>query len=211
MGKKMMDREDARRAFKKPLAPLKGGRRKATQNLGQENPRPAGTPPAGSTPVGFPLLRGLGGFNTPPAGFPLCKGEQGGFNNTPPTGAKSPCYPADETSANPADNSHGVTTDIKRVRKFTGTTQAPSQTTQSKMKKNIGILTLMLLLATAAKAQIFTMENEVNELRDPVPDPWVENPNEYNLGVDYYAPVGDGIMLLAALGGAYLIRKKKRE
>ena len=81
------------------------------------------------------------------------------------------------------------------------------------MKRKIAILTLALLLATAAKAQIFTMENEVNELRDPVPvpDPWVENPNEYNLGVDYYAPVGDGIMLLAALGGAYLIRKKKRE
>ena len=81
------------------------------------------------------------------------------------------------------------------------------------MKRKIAILTLALLLATAAKAQIFTMENEVNELRDPVPvpDPWVENPNDYNLGVDYYGPVGDGIMLLAALGGAYLIRKRKRE
>ena len=79
------------------------------------------------------------------------------------------------------------------------------------MKRKIAILTLALLLATAAKAQIFTMENEVNKLRDNVPDPWVENPNEYNLGVDYYGPVGDGIMLLAALGGAYLIRKRKRE
>ena len=78
------------------------------------------------------------------------------------------------------------------------------------MKRKIAILTLALLLATAAKAQIFTMENEVNELRDNVPDPWVENPNDYNLGVDYYAPVGSGILLLAALSGAYLVGKRKK-
>ena len=89
--------------------------------------------------------------------------------------------------------------------------QVPGLTTQRKMKKNIVILTLFLLLAMAAKAQIFTMENEVNELRDPVPFEWVTNPVEYNQGYDVYTPIGEGIALLVALGGAYLLKKRKRE
>ena len=39
--------------FKNPLTPLKGGRRKATRNLG-----PIGSCPVGQRPAGFPLLRG---------------------------------------------------------------------------------------------------------------------------------------------------------
>lgn len=83
---------------------------------------------------------------------------------------------------------------------------------QKKMKRKIAILTLALLLAMAAKAQIFTMENEVNELRDPVPEPngWVINPQNYNEGTDSYTPIGNGIALLAALGGAYLMRKREK-
>lgn len=155
--------------------------------------------------------------NTPPTGTPPSgpapKGRNPINRRSRPTAAgdKRPCHPADGTSANPVDNSHGVTTDNKRVRKFTETMQVPGLTTQSKMKKNIVILTLFLLLAMAAKAQIFTMENEVNELRDPVPFEWVTNPVEYNQGYDVYTPIGEGIALLAALGGAYLLKKRKRE
>ena len=43
----------AYRGFHPPPGPLKGGRRKATQNLG-----PIGSRPVGQRPVGVPLLRG---------------------------------------------------------------------------------------------------------------------------------------------------------
>ena len=77
------------------------------------------------------------------------------------------------------------------------------------MKKNIAILTTILLLATAAKAQIIIMENE-NSPRTTT-DEWVINPLEYNGGYDDFTPLGDGIMLLAALGGAYLVGKHKNK
>ena len=81
------------------------------------------------------------------------------------------------------------------------------------MKKRITILTLSLLFATAVKAQIFIDGDEVNELRNsvPVPSEWVNNPQGYNQGVDAYTPVGSGLLLLAAMGGAYLLIKRKRE
>ena len=80
------------------------------------------------------------------------------------------------------------------------------------MKKRITILTLNLLFATAVKAQIFIDGDEVNELRNPVPVPseWVNNPQGYNQGVDAYTPVGSGLLLLAAMGGAYLVGKRKK-
>ena len=81
------------------------------------------------------------------------------------------------------------------------------------MKKTIAILTLCLLMATAAQAQIYVTENEANQ-RDPIvadPNVWPTNPQVHDQGNDDYAPVGDGLLLLVALGGAYLIRKKKND
>ena len=78
------------------------------------------------------------------------------------------------------------------------------------MKKNIAILTLALLLATVAKAQIYVTEGDDN-LRDPAQPTaiWPALPNDSNLGNDGYTPLGSGIALLSALGGAYLIGKRK--
>lgn len=78
------------------------------------------------------------------------------------------------------------------------------------MKKRITILTLSLLLATAVQAQIYVMENEANQ-REGVEVPnndWPDNPQVYNQGNDDYAPLGSGVLLLTALGGAYLLIKK---
>ena len=82
------------------------------------------------------------------------------------------------------------------------------------MKKILLILTLFLILAAPMRAQIFIMEEEENGR--------VENVfgnGEWNNIIIHgspddqmnYMPLGEGIMLLAALGGAYLIGKKKKK
>lgn len=76
------------------------------------------------------------------------------------------------------------------------------------MKKTITILTLCLLMATAAQAQIYVTENEANQRPIEEPNVWPLNPQAHDQGNDDYAPVGDGLLLLAALGGVYLLKKK---
>ncbi len=81
------------------------------------------------------------------------------------------------------------------------------------MKKTLKILTLILLLATTARAQIYTGEGEGNnrlEGLEPSNGLYIDNPNGYGYGNDYYAPLGEGILLLAALGGAYWFGKRKQ-
>ena len=79
------------------------------------------------------------------------------------------------------------------------------------MKKKIAILTAAMLMAMTAKAQMFTMEDEVNELREPVAEDHGIIPFH---GVEFdqsnYIPLGDGALLLAALGGAYLLNRKNK-
>ena len=84
------------------------------------------------------------------------------------------------------------------------------------MKKILKIVvivaTLMMGAATDSQAQVFIMENESN-LREDTEDVlgWPVNPqNGYGTSNDEYTPVGDGLLLLAALGGAYLVRKLKK-
>ena len=70
---------------------------------------------------------------------------------------------------------------------------------------------LMLGVAPDSHAQVFIMEDE-HSLRPPDPEEvlgWPVNPqNGYGTSNDEYTPLGDGILLLAALGGAYLLKKK---
>ena len=82
------------------------------------------------------------------------------------------------------------------------------------MKKILKIViiaaALMMGAANDSQAQVFIMENESN-LREDTEDVlgWPVNPqNGYGTSNDEYTPLGDGILLLAALGGAYLLRKK---
>jgi hypothetical protein len=80
------------------------------------------------------------------------------------------------------------------------------------MKRKILILTLGLMMVVSAKAQIFVMEDEANN-RTVTADPsyWPDVPSNENQGHDDYVPVGSGIALLAVLGGAYFIGKRKEE
>lgn len=79
------------------------------------------------------------------------------------------------------------------------------------MKKKINILILGLLLSTAAQAQIFMTEDDHNlrsrssEVLGVVP----LNGVNYDQTNETYTPIGEGVLLLAALGGAYLLKKKK--
>lgn len=71
---------------------------------------------------------------------------------------------------------------------------------------------LMMGAATDSQAQVFIMEDE-HSMRPTDPEEvlgWPVNPqNGYGTSNDEYTPVGDGLLLLAALGGAYLMKKKK--
>ena len=79
-----------------------------------------------------------------------------------------------------------------------------------KTRKVVAIL-LFLAMSLTMKAQVFMMDGDEN-YRDPEdPQVFAGLPNNFGSGYDYYMPVGDGIMLLAALGGAYLLGKRKKE
>ena len=80
--------------------------------------------------------------------------------------------------------------------------------------KQFTILALGLMIATASQAQIVVMEGEQNTLRTGTVDNGDLNNvifHESQNDQTNFTPLGDGIMLLAALGGTYLIRKRKRE
>lgn len=80
--------------------------------------------------------------------------------------------------------------------------------------KKITILVLGLMIATSMQAQILVMEGEQNNLRNVTTDNGDLN-NVIFHGSENdqsnFTPLGDGIMLLAALGGAYLVGKRKNK
>ena len=86
------------------------------------------------------------------------------------------------------------------------------------MKKILKIVMIAAALMTGAAinshAQVFIMEEE-HSLRQTDPEDvlgWPVNPqNGYGTGNDEFTPLGDGILLLAALGGTYLLRKKHND
>ena len=82
------------------------------------------------------------------------------------------------------------------------------------MKKILLIFTLFLALAAPMRAQVFIMEEDENDRVDNV----FGNGQWNNIIVHgspddqtNWVPLGEGIMLLTALGGAYLLKKKKTD
>ena len=73
------------------------------------------------------------------------------------------------------------------------------------------IVMLMLMAMTfTAKAQVFMLDGDENYREPEDPAVFADLPENFGMGVDWYAPVGDGLMLLSALGGAYLISKRRK-
>ena len=77
--------------------------------------------------------------------------------------------------------------------------------------KFIVLATLLLLLVFPLRAQVFLMDDEfesnirVGESQFVVPAPYQGG------DLDQYLPLGDGLLVLAALGGAYLLGKRKKK
>ena len=83
------------------------------------------------------------------------------------------------------------------------------------VKKILTIVIVVLLSLTThtAYSQIFLMDFDQGENpRDPVEVEgfWFVAPMD-GQEVDQFTPVGNGVLLLAGLGGAYLLTKKKKK
>ena len=80
------------------------------------------------------------------------------------------------------------------------------------MKKILLILTLFLTLAAPMRAQVFIMEEDENDRVNNVFGNGQWNNIIVHGSADdqtNWVPLGEGILMLTALGGAYLMRKKK--
>ncbi|MBR1514514.1 MAG: hypothetical protein IJ622_09520 [Bacteroidales bacterium] len=82
------------------------------------------------------------------------------------------------------------------------------------MKKLIAITAALMMATAPAMAQVFIMdEDEWNGNRAATEDPSMPGAMilEQDSPNDQYVPVGEGLMLLTTLAGAYLLGKKKSQ
>ena len=82
------------------------------------------------------------------------------------------------------------------------------------MKKILATLIIVLSFNIMSNAQVFLIDEEIDNPRIANDEFNIVNPGWHNSGEDWYeeyVPVGNGAMLLAALGGAYLIGKKRKK
>lgn len=83
------------------------------------------------------------------------------------------------------------------------------------LRKTIGLAILLAAMSLPAKAQIFTMENDQNgrdgtltvDPNGDLSNVIVHNSTDDATNYDY-VPMGSGLLLLTALGGAYALKKK---
>ena len=81
------------------------------------------------------------------------------------------------------------------------------------MKKKIIAIAIATLMAVPATAQIFLDDEDLNNRAGSSEVPGAIIP-EQDVTYDQfqpYVPVGEGILLLAGLAGAYLVGKRKKE
>lgn len=80
-------------------------------------------------------------------------------------------------------------------------------------KKLLATATVLMMMAAPAMAQVFLDDDDLqgNTRDGNSTSMLVDNPTIYDSGEDWYVPVGEGIMVLAGLAGAYLLGKRKNE
>ena len=81
------------------------------------------------------------------------------------------------------------------------------------MRKSFILLVTMLFMALPMRSQVFLTQEDLDSERD---GQWSDIGliipiHEQDFDQAEYSPLGSGIALLAALGGAYLLGKKRRE
>ena len=80
------------------------------------------------------------------------------------------------------------------------------------MKKLIMTIAIATMFAAPAMAQVFLDDDDMNGNRANGSSQLViNNPAVYDSGEDWFAPVGEGMLLLAGLAGAYLVGKRRKE
>lgn len=80
----------------------------------------------------------------------------------------------------------------------------------NKMKKILATLLLIFSFSVMSNAQVFLIDEDIDNPRVPDDEFNIVNPGYHGAGSDWYAPIGDGALLLTVLGGAYLFGKKKK-
>ena len=83
---------------------------------------------------------------------------------------------------------------------------------KKEIRRNVILMLLLMLLSvTTATAQVFILDDEFEgTMRNPTEDFGLIVPIE-GLDTDQYLPLGDGLFVLAGLGAAYLMRKRKKD
>lgn len=80
------------------------------------------------------------------------------------------------------------------------------------MNRNILVLLLLLFMATApVHAQIFIQDSEYEGTSRTEYEEYDLISPIQGTTLDQYLPLGNGLLLLAGLGGAYLLKKRKGE
>ena len=79
------------------------------------------------------------------------------------------------------------------------------------MKKIIATLSIVFAVTFAAEAQVFIIDEDINNPRVATEEFNINNPGWHGSGSDWYLPLGDGALLLAGLAGTYLLGKKKKK
>lgn len=81
------------------------------------------------------------------------------------------------------------------------------------MKKILLIFSLLITLAAPMRAQVLIMEEDENEFRNVVGNGEWNNIIVHSSADDQanFVPLGEGILLLSMLGGAYLFGKRKKQ
>ena len=80
------------------------------------------------------------------------------------------------------------------------------------MKRIATTMAALLLTATVANAQVFMLDKDGKRQKEDIDNVGgyiPENGVEYDQGE--YLPTGGGALLLAALGGAYLVGKRRKK
>ena len=80
-----------------------------------------------------------------------------------------------------------------------------------RMKKISATLLLIISFSVTSKAQVFILDDELDNPRIQSEEFFIDNPGWHGSGEDWYTPVGDGVLLLAGLAGTYLLGKKKKK
>ena len=79
------------------------------------------------------------------------------------------------------------------------------------MKKILVVLTIMLAVALPTSAQVFMMEDDMNmRTSEDAEDPYILTAGGLEFDQTNWTPVGNGVLLFAAFGGLYLLKKKRK-